>query len=155
MDTFENEDEGYDIPHPLWKVENREETFQNWNNPYVNIKSLASIGFIYVGPNDKVKCVYCYLTIDEWLSGDDPLEKHRQLNPDCPYIEILQKEKYEEQEKLSIVVAKFPTCYQYEEERMKTFEDWPKDHPISPTNLVDAGFFYTSMLLSLFYLYNM
>lgn len=88
-----NDDEGYDIPHPLHNSENRERTFTSWSNPYINIESLAYAGFIYVGPGDKVKCVFCYLIIDKWLPGEVPFKKHLNLKPDCPHIEYLQEKK--------------------------------------------------------------
>lgn len=141
-----NDDEGYDIPHPLHNSENRERTFTSWSNPYINIESLAYAGFIYVGPGDKVKCVFCYLIIDKWLPGEVPFKKHLNLKPDCPHIEYLQEKNENQQEiNLGIITPTTPAQpdYQHLDARKKTFENWPCNHPLSPNDLAMAGFFYT------------
>lgn len=143
MTECSDDDEGYDIPHPLWNAVNRQKTFGQWTNPHVNIASLASAGFIYVGPGDKVKCVFCYLIVDQWFCGESPFLKHIQLKPNCPHIEYLQEQELPEAYRAgpNEPVKKF---YESLDTRIQSFENWPSESPILPKNLAEAGFFYTN-----------
>ncbi|CAI9734140.1 death-associated inhibitor of apoptosis 1-like [Octopus vulgaris] len=132
---------GNDIPHPHWLAENRLTTFQNWTNKHVSKERIAEAGFIYTGGDSKVKCVFCYLIIDEWNEGDDPFEKHQELNAFCPFLKIQAKKTASEN---NIIVHKpyFPQ-YSSKGSRELTFETWPRGQYPPPKLLIDSGFFYT------------
>ncbi|XP_064015558.1 E3 ubiquitin-protein ligase XIAP isoform X2 [Pogoniulus pusillus] len=52
----------------------------------VPASALARAGFVYTGEGDKVKCFNCHTTIEGWLPGDSPVERHKNLSPNCKFI---------------------------------------------------------------------
>ncbi|XP_043927008.1 baculoviral IAP repeat-containing protein 2-like isoform X2 [Protopterus annectens] len=55
----------------------------------VSERSLADAGFYYTGVNDRVKCFSCGLMLDNWKSGDIPIEKHKCFYPSCSFAQSL------------------------------------------------------------------
>ncbi len=55
----------------------------------VTERSLARAGFYYTGVGDRVQCFRCNMTADNWQSGDCPAERHKQLSPNCSFIQSL------------------------------------------------------------------
>ncbi|XP_005161213.1 baculoviral IAP repeat-containing protein 2 isoform X1 [Danio rerio] len=55
----------------------------------VTERSLARAGFYYTGLGDRVQCFRCNVTADNWQSGDCPAERHKQLSPNCSFIQSL------------------------------------------------------------------
>ncbi|XP_059397744.1 putative inhibitor of apoptosis isoform X2 [Carassius carassius] len=55
----------------------------------VTERSLARAGFYYTGVGDCVQCFRCNMTADNWKSGDCPAERHKQLSPNCSFIQSL------------------------------------------------------------------
>jgi hypothetical protein len=47
---------------------------------------LASAGFYFVGPGNKVRCFVCLREKDDWLEQDEPWEVHRNLNSHCGFL---------------------------------------------------------------------
>ncbi|NXB30149.1 BIR protein, partial [Eulacestoma nigropectus] len=74
----------YDLSCELYRMS----TFSTFpmNTP-VSERSLARAGFYYTGVQDKVKCFSCGLTLDNWQSGDNAMEKHKQLYPSCSFVQ--------------------------------------------------------------------
>lgn len=69
-------------------------TFNDKNWPAdsdVYIKELVEAGFVYTGEIDLVFCFKCGITESNWQDNDDPLTRHSEANPYCPY--ILKKKK--------------------------------------------------------------
>lgn len=62
-------------------------TFQTFPSD-VGISSvkLAKHGFYYTGQNKETKCHFCSETYNEWTSTSDIEAIHRQISPDCPFI---------------------------------------------------------------------
>lgn len=62
-------------------------TFQTFPSD-VGISSvkLAKNGFYYLGQNKETKCHFCSKTYNEWTSTSDIEAIHRQISPDCPFI---------------------------------------------------------------------
>lgn len=62
-------------------------TFQTFPSD-VGISSvkLAKYGFYYTGQNKETKCHFCSKTYNEWTSTSDIEAIHRQISPDCPFI---------------------------------------------------------------------
>ncbi|XP_053811839.1 E3 ubiquitin-protein ligase XIAP isoform X3 [Vidua chalybeata] len=52
----------------------------------VSVLALAQAGFVYTGEGDKVKCFSCHTTIEGWVPGDSAVERHKQLAPNCKFI---------------------------------------------------------------------
>lgn len=52
----------------------------------VSVLALAQAGFVYTGEGDKVKCFSCHTTVEGWAPGDSPVERHKQLAPNCKFI---------------------------------------------------------------------
>lgn len=55
----------------------------------VTERSLARAGFFYTGIGDRVQCFRCNVTIDNWQSGECPAERHKQISPNCTFIQSL------------------------------------------------------------------
>lgn len=45
----------------------------------VPAETLAQAGFFYTGESDLVRCFSCNMTVDNWYSGDRPVDKHKQV----------------------------------------------------------------------------
>lgn len=55
----------------------------------VTERNLARAGFFYTGIGDRVQCFRCNVTIDNWQSGECPAERHKQMSPNCTFIQSL------------------------------------------------------------------
>lgn len=66
----------------------RMQTFSGyWPDVYpVDPISLAKNGFVFIGPGDRVKCVFCLNTLRGWETGDVVEDEHRRHYPDCPFV---------------------------------------------------------------------
>ncbi|NXF94965.1 BIR protein, partial [Eubucco bourcierii] len=74
----------YDLSCELYRMS----TFSTFpRNVPVSERSLARAGFYYTGVQDKVKCFSCGLTLDNWQPGDNAMEKHKQLYPNCSFVQ--------------------------------------------------------------------
>ncbi|KAL3882675.1 hypothetical protein ACJMK2_028992 [Sinanodonta woodiana] len=47
---------------------------------------LSRAGFYYTGNQDETTCFSCMLKYKNWQSEDKPWEKHRQMSPDCAFL---------------------------------------------------------------------
>uniref|UniRef100_A0A8C0A828 Baculoviral IAP repeat containing 2 n=1 Tax=Bos mutus grunniens TaxID=30521 RepID=A0A8C0A828_BOSMU len=124
----------------------------------VSERSLARAGFYYTGVNDKVKCFCCGLMLDNWKQGDNPIEKHKQLNSFThslsPTLEHGRSfsgsySNLSPNPINSRAVEDFSPLrtnpYSYamstEEARFLTYQMWPLTF-LSPSELARAGFYY-------------
>lgn len=48
---------------------------------------LAQAGFYYAGNGDEVICFACGVRKSGWKSGDNPIDVHRQISPNCPFFQ--------------------------------------------------------------------
>jgi hypothetical protein len=139
---------------------------------------LAAAGFYYTGIHDHVKCFACDVSLKAWLPGDNPIQEHLKIEPNCSYIsrfgnkfsisyapnvslqetgstqpnfgQTLRSTSYDpsmvHQPPVSTPVNRAPVAkpnYASEHARLHTFINWPKDCPVQPKELIDAGFYYT------------
>lgn len=75
------------------KLNIRKQSFIGWTSDcLVPIWMFAMSGFFYKGFADIVACFDCGLVYRRWQKDDDPLKKHIQLQPDCPFIADLRSE---------------------------------------------------------------
>ncbi|ELT95124.1 hypothetical protein CAPTEDRAFT_224451 [Capitella teleta] len=77
----------------MTKEANRLETFaMNWCDDFpVKAAVLAKAGFYFIGPHDRVTCAFCKGNVFKWIEGDNPIEKHTRLFPNCPFVQELHK----------------------------------------------------------------
>lgn len=66
--------------------ENRLKTFENWPCPFVSPRTLAKIGFYYIGPHDQVECHFCKIKISSWEMGDNEIIEHDRWSKNCPLL---------------------------------------------------------------------
>ena len=62
----------------------RLETFNTWPVPFISTEDLANSGFMYLGEDDKVRCVSGDIVVHSWEEDDIPDEEHQKLSPNCP-----------------------------------------------------------------------
>lgn len=69
--------------HERWKT-----ISSNW--PYTNSQlcgdEMSKSKFYYTGAMDNTICAFCALNLHDWKQGDEPLIKHYDYNPFCPYL---------------------------------------------------------------------
>lgn len=111
-------------------------TFKGWPSKIVTPTALAKSGFYYTNKNDTVKCAFCNMKVNKWAEGDVPEQIHKQLSPQCPFVQN-KYQHFEDQKP-----AMYPK-FKKLEKRMETFEDWPISLAQRPEILSRAGFFYT------------
>jgi len=57
-----------------------------WSHRFIQPADLANAGFVYLGNDDHVQCVFCEGIIGNWEDEDFPMTEHRLLYPACPFI---------------------------------------------------------------------
>ncbi|XP_026530561.1 E3 ubiquitin-protein ligase XIAP isoform X3 [Notechis scutatus] len=75
-------------PSPdLAELASRQETFANFPTRCpVSSSDLAQAGFFYTGEGDQVRCFRCLATLEGWEEGDSVVVKHKNVSPNCPFI---------------------------------------------------------------------
>lgn len=46
----------------------------------VPAERLARAGFYLIGPSDRVRCFSCHKTVENWYTGDRPVERHKEVS---------------------------------------------------------------------------
>lgn len=46
----------------------------------VPAERLARAGFYLIGPSDRVRCFSCHKTVENWCTGDRPVERHKEVS---------------------------------------------------------------------------
>jgi hypothetical protein len=64
----------------------RLKSFDDWPATFMDPKQMAGAGFYFICHDDMVRCPFRKVVIGGWRSGDDPFERHTQLNPSCTFI---------------------------------------------------------------------
>lgn len=52
---------------------------------------MASAGFFYKGPHDRVECGYCRGRMENFVRGDNPVVEHARHFPGCTFIHTIWK----------------------------------------------------------------
>jgi len=133
-------------------------TFVNWPlTAAIRPSTLSRNGFVYTGVGDRVYCYLCKLELDGWQIGDNPVAKHRQVNPDCPvalYTDILNDVVVDpgdggrrsplSADDAGAVVSRTESRRLHSfAARLATFKDWPKSGVVCAVDLARAGLSYT------------
>lgn len=65
----------------------RLQTFQGWPvDAPIECGRVAKAGFFYCGLGCEVQCYFCGCKVRSWDYGDQAIVRHRQVNPDCPFV---------------------------------------------------------------------
>ncbi|UJR14270.1 hypothetical protein I4U23_001261 [Adineta vaga] len=66
----------------------RRRTFSHWQKDTQRYsEQMIAAGFFACNVSDRVICLYCDIICQEWTTDiDDPLEVHKTLSPQCPYV---------------------------------------------------------------------
>uniref|UniRef100_A0A3P8X072 E3 ubiquitin-protein ligase XIAP n=1 Tax=Cynoglossus semilaevis TaxID=244447 RepID=A0A3P8X072_CYNSE len=144
-------------------VRNRLESFRGCGlAEQVPAERLAQAGFYFTGHGDRVKCFSCRETVENWQTGDAPVERHKQVSPCCIFLKCVHSNHfkpngflYEEESpenyplRTGEVVdeSTYPMAphMRNEEARLQTFSSWPSNSPVRPQDLAEAGFYYTGV----------
>lgn len=135
-------------------------TFSNWQiQTIVDPGLIANAGFYATGRDYEVICHWCEKTTSGWKAGDRPMERHRRLNPICPFVldqnncdnipvqplpvvpdvvEPTSSESVEAKNRQRDVNSR---NLKFEHVRLSTFKNWPITY-ITPAALARAGFYY-------------
>ena len=82
------------INDPIY-IKHRLKTFELCPPEYIkdDLKHILAIsGFEYIGPQDTVQCMFCFLKLAFWKHEDDPLLEHAYMSPRCSLVEEMTSE---------------------------------------------------------------
>lgn len=154
--------------YDLSKESDRRASFieNGYSNEAISIEDLALMGFYFYKRPDVVKCVFCYVTLEHFESGDTALGEHLKFSPNCPLLakrrstgNVPMDDKVFRQRVPS--VSSFDECgskkarknskqelleypeYRLLQKRLNSFETWPVGIKQKPLELANAGFFYS------------
>ncbi|CAL8332304.1 unnamed protein product [Gadus morhua 'NCC'] len=145
-------------------IKKREDSFlaSEWAKQVSALK-LARAGFYYTGSADRVQCFSCRKTVENWCTGDQPVERHKEVSPSCQFLRCAHRAvanglasngtPYSEEEedlqyRLRTGEVVDETTYPMvphmcsEDARLQTFQPWPSSAPVRPRALAQAGLFY-------------
>ena len=168
MNRMSIHDHGYDeIPqHPLERLEPmrkdkslRQSSFDSWpQSAAISAADLINDGFYYMGMSDKVQCVFCGGVLSGWRECDNVHLEHGRHFRRCPSlndeiesegcmsdIETDGGDALECGEPVNNAKLKeklHSRKYSVYNERLKSFKDWPSDHPLQPKDLASAGLYF-------------
>lgn len=58
---------------------------ENWPLDFLTPQDMTKAGFYFLNQNDLVRCAHCYLELSSWEPGDNPITKHKEKSPNCPF----------------------------------------------------------------------
>ncbi|AWP12392.1 putative E3 ubiquitin-protein ligase XIAP [Scophthalmus maximus] len=126
---------------------------------------LARAGFFFTGHADRVCCFSCGKTVENWHSGDKPVERHKEVSPLCRFLCFAHRTRFnpssdstngpiisDEAEDLGYQLrtgavvdeSTYPMAphMRSEEARLQTFSSWPSAAPVRAQDLAQAGLYY-------------
>ncbi|AKR17350.1 IAP-3 [Urbanus proteus nucleopolyhedrovirus] len=131
----------------MQQEEERLKTFVNWTSDCVTPEALAKNGFYYLGVGDETRCAFCKVEIMRWQHGDDPMLDHKKFAPQCKFAyngyDTCGMFDLSNVAKQQNAFKPINTEYRNISTRLKSFDDWPKSLQQKPTQLAEAGFFYS------------
>ncbi|XP_052015488.1 baculoviral IAP repeat-containing protein 1a-like isoform X5 [Apodemus sylvaticus] len=69
----------------------RMDTFKDWpHKSPLAVEALVRAGLFYTGKRDVVRCFSCGGCMEKWEEGDDPIEDHTKLFPNCVFLQTLK-----------------------------------------------------------------
>ena len=109
-------------------------TFRSWPVSFLHPHDLASAGMFYTGMGQKVICYVCGNSLEAWEPGDDPLQMHAMLYPECS----LSQNSSSDKSKTNALDDYYKQFFN-EADRLKTFYDWTCEQT-SKEDLAKNGF---------------
>ncbi|CAF4859017.1 unnamed protein product [Rotaria sp. Silwood1] len=125
-------------------------SLSHWPHFTPSIESMTSAGWFSCNVDDRVICIYCNTICHQWTIKDDPIDVHRTLAPQCPFVlSNLLVNSNSSQVINDILNEKFePSCPEMAEisRREATFSNanWSENAP-NIESLVRAGFFFAGI----------
>ncbi|XP_071090741.1 baculoviral IAP repeat-containing protein 7-A-like [Haliotis cracherodii] len=145
-------------------------TFSRW--AYGSIQrsvDLAANGLFYTGYLDKVQCAFCHGVLKKWQKSDIPFDEHTRHFPHCRFIRGLNagnipmgcdvrvplyhtNQPHHQCRTISANTSLSAQSYDkpvgnadltVEDNRLRTFINWPLHLPQTPKTLSEAGFYHT------------
>lgn len=114
--------------------ENRLALLENWSDVSgISAQEIAAAGFYATRSGNEVQCYWCMEKVNSWQEGDNALEKHRQLSPNCPFI---LNPRF-----CGNIPIVSDIDFHDEATRLETYQNWPVSF-IQPADLACAGFYY-------------
>ncbi|XP_012523341.1 putative inhibitor of apoptosis [Monomorium pharaonis] len=141
-------------------------------NATVDPARLAKAGFYYTGHSLEVQCFMCDVKISDWNYSDQAMVRHRMKSPNCPFVvaptstcnvplvpaladsaaaestthqlQLSDPEQSSSENSPSVPQRSMALIREYGtfEQRLLSFENWPKTDVIDPKALAKAGFYY-------------
>lgn len=146
--------------------EQRLQTFREWPvSSVIDSARIAKAGFFRTGRGLEVECFACGGRISDWSYGDVAMARHRELNPNCPFVRnptgssnipiaippssspVTQVPKGNLRNETLPIHNQNGPDYRKEEIRLASFcqrdgKRWPKSDVVSPSALAKAGFYW-------------
>lgn len=120
---------------------NRLQTLNNWpRHAEVNPERIAKAGFFSTRNGLEVECFSCQLRISQWNYGDQVMERHRTLSPNCAFVNNPTAT-----DNIPLIPPTSSSSSSYHESlalRLASFDNWPAINIVSPERLARAGFYY-------------
>lgn len=126
----------------------------NWadhpSSGFLDISTLAMLGFYYSGIEDRVICAFCGIEAYRWLETDDVLDEHKRLGPLCPLLTAgaitrnvpIDPTRLSSRMQCEQIERPMHNAMKMRQARLDTFEHWPKGLEQKGDVLSAAGFFY-------------
>ncbi|GIY22448.1 baculoviral IAP repeat-containing protein 1f [Caerostris extrusa] len=131
----------------------RLETFRGWINRYPVRENLAHYGFIYLNSADRVQCVFCKVVLYNWKREHNPLQRHAETSPDCPFLRGFNVGNIPLQREYNTV-----RLYRYDgkkwkassdmndtSKRLDSFQNWPHKVYLDKNEFVHSGLYFTGI----------
>jgi hypothetical protein len=61
-------------------------SYEDWPVTFMDPEKIAAAGFYYTCHGDVVRCPFCKGMQAVWTVGDEPLDRHKQLSPNCSFV---------------------------------------------------------------------
>ena len=126
--------------------EHRLRTFQNFPPSCpVRPHELARAGFFATGREDGAQCFSCGISLKDWEAGDTAEGEHKRHNPFCSFLRGQDRTnvlRASASASASVETSEPSRNFQYEQSRLATFANWPRNAPVSRQDLAEAGFYY-------------
>ncbi|GIY03979.1 e3 ubiquitin-protein ligase XIAP [Caerostris darwini] len=131
----------------------RLETFRGWLNRYPVREHLAHYGFIYLNSADRVQCVFCKVVLCDWKRRHNPLQRHAETSPDCPFLRGLNVGNIPLQREYNTVRLyrydgkkwKAPSNMNETSKRLDSFQNWPHQVYLDKNEFVHSGLYFTGI----------
>eukprot|EP00117_Sycon_ciliatum_P030718 scpid37287/ scgid24163/ E3 ubiquitin-protein ligase XIAP; Baculoviral IAP repeat-containing protein 4; IAP-like protein; Inhibitor of apoptosis protein 3; X-linked inhibitor of apoptosis protein len=115
----------------------------------VEKEDLAAAGFYFTGRADQVRCYACMSVFHRWAPGDNPLDEHQRMVPDCKFLRsLVTGDKFTLADKSGELLAdphEHSPFMHSERHRLATYADYPEEATVTmpPSALARSGCYYT------------